>query len=153
MTTIPIMSWYVDKLRTALVTTNENQRRNMKYNNKKRIKFKSEVKRKRMHLWCQHCVGSKSAEDVRHCGGDHVKATGRPCPYHQCRMGNKPVSDALYLNLCHECNCDGKNCRNHSKCLSQNCSLENLSKWSNSFKSKQNAHFICKSELPRQVRI
>lgn len=110
----------------------------MKSNSESEIKFTKEVKRRRVHLWCQHCICSKKAEDIRDCGGDLVLLTGNPCEYYKHRMGDKTPPESVVCGLCSECDCEDRGAPQADKCLSKECPLERLEGWRRSFRSKQN---------------
>jgi hypothetical protein len=56
-----------------------------------------------LHAWCHYCIQSRLDEDVRECEGDFVIATGKACPFHAYRMGNRRPPISTFRRFCLEC--------------------------------------------------
>ena len=67
------------------------------------MKHERRTPKETLHSWCHYCIQSRLDEDVRDCGGDFVIATGKACPFHVYRMGNRRPPISTFRKFCLEC--------------------------------------------------
>lgn len=72
-----------------------------------------------IHAQCHYFVQSRLDSEVENCTGHFVFATGKPCPFYECRMGNKKPSVKIMRKYCLDCM--GKSKQGVNECPTSDC--------------------------------